>query len=77
MCDVVAESLRLTSLHSGRSAAPTKVQQAGNGKLVLKFRRQDLADEHGKLGTRFQLRGRFFDTAGPSFLLQDEVKKSK
>ena len=77
VCDVVAESLRLTSLHSGRSAAPTKVQKAGNGKLVLKFRRQDLADEQGKLGTQFQLRGRFFDTTGPSFLLQDEVKKSK
>ena len=59
-------------------AAPERVNvAAGQGRLVIKFRRSDLATKKkGELGTRFVLTGRFFAPDGPSFVAEDEVKKN-
>ena len=76
--DVVHSTLRLTALGSGQTAAPERVQvSAGNGKLILKFRRSQLAAPDGTIGTKFRLTGRFFTTSGPAFAAEDEIKKAK
>ena len=73
--DVMHATLLLEAVATGRQAAPESVTVSEN-KLVLKFRREDLALDDGTIGTTFRLTGRFFTTTGPAFVAEDEVKKN-
>ncbi|HBP16992.1 MAG TPA: hypothetical protein DEA08_04235, partial [Planctomycetes bacterium] len=73
--EVVASTLKLTALDTGKCASPTRTTfDAASGCVLAEFSKADLK-QHGKLGKRFRLTGRFFNSTGPVFLVETASKK--